>query len=387
MKNKKRTVLLALLVIIVSLVSLKINFPDLTFPVINNYTSDPEAPSSCGSPYKLYYENLGSVEKQAYNMILDKIYEMPEKILVPDLDEEALDNVFRALLYDNPDLFFLGRKCSVKAELWNDFFSAEYIIDKDEYEKQKAEIDAACDSIIAGLSDINNEWQTELEIHNWIVDNCSYKIEEKEYVYSSVYGSLVNHVAACEGYSKAAKLLLDKVGIQSAVISGTASSSRQRGGSHMWNVVNVNGKWYHLDCTWDDPLTDKGSSVRLYTYFNVSDEVISKNHFDFSIDVNCISNEDNYYSLTGLIFPNYSAVNESALSDGVYAQYRKGEKQIQINFSNEKSYNEAYSQLIENYRLSAILSKRRATDGKPLVQKLKGYYDDKDLFTLTLIFE
>ncbi len=387
MKSKKRSLIFFVIVIILSLVSLKINFPDLTFPVVNNYTSDPDAPSSFGSPYKLYYEQLKPVEKQAYNMILDKIYDMPEKILVPDLDEEALDNVFKALLYDNPDLFFIGRKCSVKAELWNDFFSAEYIIDKAEYEKQKAELDEVCNRIIAGLSNTADQWQTELEIHNWIVDHCTYKIEEKEYVYSSAYGSLVNNIAACEGYSKAAKLLLDRVGIQSAVISGTASSSRQSGGSHMWNVVNVNGKWYHLDCTWDDPLTDKGSSVRLYTYFNVSDEAISKNHFNFSIDVDCISDEGNYYSSTGLVFPDYGSKDEKALSDRIYAQYRGGEKQIQINFSNEKSYNAAYASLIKNYRLSELLNERRATDGKPLLTKLKGYYDDNDLFTLTLIFE
>lgn len=387
MKNKKRTVVIAIAVIILSLISLKINFPDLTFPVINNYTTDPPAPSSNGSPYKLYYEKLSSVEKQAYNMILDKIYDMPDKILVPDVDEESLDNVFRALLYDNPDLFFIGRKCSVTAELWNDFFSVEYIIDKSDYEKQKAEIDAVCDSIIAGLTDIDNQWQTELEIHNWIVDHCNYKIEDKEYVYSSVYGSLVNNVAACEGYSKAAKLLLDKVGIENAVISGNASSSRQSGGSHMWNVVNVNGSWYHLDCTWDDPLTDKGSSVRLYTYFNVSDEVISKNHSDFSIDVSCTSNSENYYSATGLVYSDYGRVNEADLASKIASQYRAGERQIQISFSNEKSYYAAHKQLIEEYRLSAILSGKKATDGKSLVKKLKGYYDDDELFTLTLIFE
>jgi len=386
MENKKRTLVICLIVIVLSIISLKINFPDLAMPVIS-VTEDPEAPSANGSPYKLYYEKLAPFEKQAYNMILDKIYDMPERILVPDLDEESLDNVFRALLYDNPDLFFIGRKCSVKAELWNDFFSVEYIIDKSEYARKKAEIDAACDRVISSLSNTSDQRQTELEIHNWIVDNCTYKIEEKEYVYSSVYGSMVNHIAACEGYSKAAKLLLDKVGIESAVISGTASSSRQEGGSHMWNIVKINGSWYHLDCTWDDPLTDSGKGVRLYTYFNVSDEVIGKNHFDFSIDINCISDSDNYYSSTGLLFPNYSKVNEIDLSNKIYAQYKNGERQIQINFSNEKSYKNAYSELIDNYRLSALLKSKKAADGKTLLDKLQGYYDDKELYTLTLIFD
>ncbi len=386
MKNKKAAVIIAVIVIIASLVSLKVNFPDLTFPVIGSYFNEPDAPSSKGSPYKHYYAELAPIEKQAYNMIMEKIYDMPEKILVPNLNEEELDNVFRALLYDNPDLFFLGRKCSIKPELWNDFFTVEYIISKEEYEAQRAKLKLACDMIIAGLTQPDNAWQTELEIHNKIVDGTSYKIEDREYVYSSAYGCLVNGVAACEGYSKAAKLLFDRVGIESAVISGTASTSQEKGGAHMWNVVKIEDEWYHLDCTWDDPVTDKKKPLRLYTYFNVSDEVIGKTHFDFSIDMKCISDSASYYSKAGISFPDYGKDDESALINKIYEHYRKGEKHIQINFINEESYNAAYSQLIANSRLPVLLSEKR-TGSSNLGRKLKGYYEYAELYALTLIFE
>ena len=44
------------------------------------------------------------------------------------LSEKQLDEVFRALLNDNPDLIFLGRKCRLTSELWNNYISFDYII-------------------------------------------------------------------------------------------------------------------------------------------------------------------------------------------------------------------------------------------------------------------
>ena len=66
--------------------------------------------AQAGSPYKIYYDGLSDIEKRAYNEILSEIYDMPETIRVPKITAEQLDSVFSALLYDNPDLFFVGRK-------------------------------------------------------------------------------------------------------------------------------------------------------------------------------------------------------------------------------------------------------------------------------------
>lgn len=386
MNKRNIMAIVAVIIAIFALYKFRQAYPEITWPVVNSYNQPPEAPSEKGSPYKLYYEQLGNVEKQAYNMIMEEIYDMPDKILVPDLDEDMLDNVFRAVLYDNPDLFFLGRKCTVTAELWNDFFSVEYIITKEEYEKQKAELDAACDKVLATLSGIDTEEQKERKIHNYIVDNCEYKIVESEYVYSSAYGCLVNGVAACEGYSKAAKLLMDKAGIESTVISGKAAASQESGGAHMWNIVKINGDYYHLDCTWDDPVTNKGGSIRLYTYFNVNDSFISRTHSDFSINIDCNSTSENYYSKNNLNFQNYSKKDESRLTQIITSQYKKGERQIQLCFVDEKSYNEAFSQLIDDGRLYNVLTNGNNVV-KDLYKKLKGYIPNPNAYTITLSFE
>ncbi len=42
----------------------------------------------------------------------------------------------------------------------------------------------------------------------------------------------------------------------------------------MWNLVKIDGKWYHLDCTWDDGYGD----TYFYGYYNLTDKQIEKDH-------------------------------------------------------------------------------------------------------------
>ncbi len=380
-------IVLAAVLIIFAVFQMRTAFPDLTFPLINSYSKPPEQPSANGSPYKFYYEDLSNIEKSAYNMILDKIYEMPEKILVPDLSAEELDNVYSALLSDNPDLFFVGRRCSVTAELWNDFFTTDYIIEKEEYDKYKKELDETCREIIAGLSDVSDPWQTELEIHNFIIDNTSYKLESQQHIYSSSYGCLVNGKAGCEGYSKAAKLLLDSVGIKSYVITGKAKDSEKKLSNHMWNIVNIEDSWYHLDCTWDDPVSSDGKHYRMYSYFNVSDKEISRDHSDYVTKNDCSSSDGNYYSRKGLLFKTYNRNDEEKLKKMIVSEYNSGSLKIQIKFADKVAYDNAHGDLIENTRLGLILRSIKSSDGTSLARKAEGYIENEDQHTLTLLFK
>jgi hypothetical protein len=77
----------------------------------------------------------------------------------------------------------------------------------------------------------------------------------------------------CEGIAEAAKLLLDACGIPTLKLSGVARKEDGSTEPHAWNVVLINGKWYHLDVTFD--LTMAGDHIR-YDYFNLSTEEILK---------------------------------------------------------------------------------------------------------------
>lgn len=57
------------------------------------------------------------------------------------------------------------------------------------------------------------------------------------------------------------------------IVTGTS-----RGENHAWNLVNIEGEYYHLDATWDDPISENGESVIRYNFFNLKDDEISLTH-------------------------------------------------------------------------------------------------------------
>lgn len=91
----------------------------------------------------------------------------------------------------------------------------------------------------------------------------------------NAYGILINATGVCEGYAETTKLLLNMAGINCIVVSGQANNGTWE--SHAWNIVQIDGKYYQLDTTWDDSVPDRAGYVS-YNYFNISDDELSKDH-------------------------------------------------------------------------------------------------------------
>ena len=340
-----------------------------------------------GSPYKFYYTRLDDAEKRAYNAILSEIYSMPDSIDVPRINTMQLDDVFSALLSDNPDLFFVGRSCTLITSVFGTNCSIEYCIEKDEYDKLKAELDGVCDKVISSLTNPQDKWQTELEIHDYIVDNCEYRMTRGDYLCSSAYGALVDKAAACEGYSRAAKLLLDKAGIESTVLSGVSTAADGTEGAHMWNAVKLDGEYYYLDCTWDDPVSDDGKPVKIYSYFNIDDETIAATHSDFSYDFKCTATAENYYMKTGRHFETYSRSDEKKLASVIASELDSGGTFVEVRFGSKKAYNTAINELIKNGRIYNVLSETAKLTDADISVKSLSYYNDPSLLTLSVMPE
>ena len=72
---------------------------------------------------------------------------------------------------------------------------------------------------------------------------------------SALAGSAGNEGPVCEGYSRAFKVLCDELGIPCVLNEGYARSSASSAPeAHMWNYVQVDGSWYAVDVTWNDPV-------------------------------------------------------------------------------------------------------------------------------------
>ncbi|HZJ77639.1 MAG TPA: transglutaminase domain-containing protein [Clostridia bacterium] len=308
-----------------------------------------------GSNTKYYFNRLSNREKHAYNNILEQVNYLPEKIEIPMLDSESLTTVYESLLFDNPMLIQLDRSCNIVSIGKESFFTTEYVLSQEEYISKTSEIQEAVDSILSTMPENLSDYEKELYIHNEIIKRCSYKNDNNPDE-STVYGALVNGYAACEGYSKSAKLLLDMCGIEAFVLAGKSINSKGDVEGHMWNVVNINGDYYHLDLTWDDPVTQEKSERPRHTFFNLTDEEISKTHSDFEMIYECNATEENYFKKEGLHFDKYSDEVRSKISQLIAENINANKKNIEIRFSSKKVYESAISGLFDKGEVYRILS-------------------------------
>ncbi|MBU5439671.1 hypothetical protein KQI42_16775 [Tissierella sp. MSJ-40] len=187
------------------------------------------------------------------------------------------DQVFKVIeeiVINNPEImYYTGTK------YFQGVLTPSYSKTNEEILNHQEEIRKARDKFI---SEYINSSMTDYEkvkaVHDYIVNNAKYdkrlfetgEVPPESYV---PYGVLVLGVGVCEGYAKAMKYLLDEVQVKSLVVVG-----KSKGQNHAWNIVEIEGEHYHVDPTWDDPITDDGSNILSYDYFNLSDDQISKTH-------------------------------------------------------------------------------------------------------------
>jgi transglutaminase/protease-like cytokinesis protein 3 len=134
----------------------------------------------------------------------------------------------------------------------------------------EADLDSKVKEIVASVAPDNmNQSDKELAIHDWIVNNTRY---DESYTIYDPYDTLIKHTGVCEGYSLLAQKMFTIAGIKSIVVEGTAD-----GGSHAWNLVYIDNKWRHVDCTWDDPVSSSGDILN-HDYYNLTDKEMSTSH-------------------------------------------------------------------------------------------------------------
>lgn len=112
-----------------------------------------------------------------------------------------------------------------------------------------------------------NKVLTEQNEYNTTVDLNSIGNEPHECL-SALEGRVGKNGPVCDGYSRAFKVLCDKLGIPCVLENGYAKPSAKSSGTfHMWTSVQIGGSWYGADVTWDDPLV-KGVSGAKSGYEN-----------------------------------------------------------------------------------------------------------------------
>lgn len=157
-----------------------------------------------------------------------------------------------------------------------------------EKREQDAKEQAAVDSAIAScVADGMSDYEIAKALHDYLALNNEYDMRyysgNVPAISYTAYGALVNRTSVCAGYALAYERLMDQVGIPCEYVTGMTTN-----GYHAWNIVQIDGEWYHVDVTWDDPTPDREGYVR-YKYFLKSDKAMSRDHISWEASHTCTS--------------------------------------------------------------------------------------------------
>lgn len=167
--------------------------------------------------------------------------------------------------------------------------------------KEINEINIKVDEIINNNFNKNDDDYTNLKrIHDYIINNTKYDIERNNtnnspYLSYKAYGPALQGYATCNGYTDLMAIILSKLGYENAKVATTSYDLGDNLKGHVWNVVKIDGKWLHLDLTWDDPVGTDGLDYLYHKYFLVTkEEMASADDGDVKLTEHNFNQE--YYS-------------------------------------------------------------------------------------------
>ncbi|MDE7194599.1 MAG: hypothetical protein K2O14_11605 [Oscillospiraceae bacterium] len=224
---------------------------------------------------KYYYSLLTEDQKAAYGLLFSAVKNSESGMDISEykLNDDTLGMVMTLLKYENPQLFNTdGSATGTGNPTTHNWLTVNpnYTRTAAQVRNIRSQIEEAAAPIIEDALKESDVFKQVKVLHDAIVNMTTYTLNGPVYK-SEADGPLVNGRALCEGYSKAFAYLCQSIGVQCICVVGSGN-----GENHMWNMVRIGDKWYHVDVTWDDPVGSQ--PVLRHDYFCVSTATIRKDH-------------------------------------------------------------------------------------------------------------
>lgn len=220
------------------------------------------------------YSTLSDAQKLGYAALFESAKNHTDYADMSDLGLTVsdVDKMYWAFDYDNPQFFWMGNGYYYTYTRSGRLLGVEimYSRTKSQAEALQPQFDKAAQAIIDEALLYEDTFDRIKALHDALINMTTYTTSGSD-AKSEADGPLLNGKALCEGYSKAFMYLCQSIGIPCVCVAGTSSSE-----SHMWNMVCADGVWYHMDVTWDDPVSTK--PILRYDYFCISDKKLLADH-------------------------------------------------------------------------------------------------------------
>ncbi|WWR14864.1 transglutaminase domain-containing protein [Lachnospiraceae bacterium JLR.KK008] len=332
-------------------------------------TGDPDGASAMRADLAEHaydYQQLSKEEQKLYEIILDGLLRSASDVPIPETEEDVFEKVFQCVINDHPEIFYVDGYTFIKYTkgeiVTGNAFSGSYIYDPQEIAQRKEQIEEKVSEILDGVPAAGSEYDKVKYVYEYLITHTEYVqgAEDNQNICSVFLGGK----SVCQGYAKAAQYLFDRIGIYSVFVSGRVES----GEDHAWNIVRVDGDYYHIDTTWGDAsyVADgpgSGYDGKLpeinYEYLCVPDRQLFRTHTIGSVVPvpECNSMTANYYVREGAYFTE-ADMDKAA---GLFAKaYEDGTAYVTFKCADSAVYEEMERHLIDQQEVFRYL---HTTDG------------------------
>ncbi len=276
--------------------------------------------------YKYYLAKLNDSEATLYSFIYNELINHANSFDI-NASIDIIDQIMKYIMLDNPELYWFEGK-------WKAEYKGTVVRVIPQY-KMRLNYNSLSDGIERTISIvlkncIGSDIDNIKAVYDWLQSNVQYCYTDND---QTIEGVFIEHRAVCKGISKAFQLLMNKLNIPSLLIEGTLDGKS----SHVWNMVFVNNKFYHVDVAIGyqrfSSLFSGMDRNRHYPCFMVSDKTINATHMIYrNYFPACSEDFDlNQYFVESLRIP------ENFKKYGMLAYLDKGSTCTVLKVTNNKS--------------------------------------------------
>ena len=348
-----------------------------------------------------YYDRLSEPLRNAYDRALEAILAHKDTFQADVLsDPDVIKKVLRCITYDHPEIFWFSLNNTFRYTTEGSV-TIRYCISKEEADALNRKMKPEIDKYLEGITDTMSEYDKALYLYISLINCVDYDgialIKERKNGgpesgeidnLRNICGVFLSEKTVCEGYARAYQYLVQQCGIECAECTGVTKPDEETGDPgepHAWNILKLDGDYYHLDATWDDRSNTLQKEKRRdigYNYFCITtEEILRTRNIDVPVDVpECKATKCNYYYHNQLVLESCDLERVKAI---VTSAVRKGERFCTFKCKSYDLLNELYDKILKPATQKENVVEevyKRHPDENIEIKVLK----NKEIFTITV---
>lgn len=361
----------------------------------------PEQPDRAldGNISYFYYSRLTTTCQKAYDVLLSAIEKHEEKAIVEGCAFDDVVKVANAIKYDHPELFWY-KTFSVSGTDVFLFYGAS----AEEAAVLQKRMDEVIPRYLEGIDDSMSAYDVALRLHVKVISAVDYDTialnkqqqeggpaKDKIDYLRTICGVFLDGKAVCEGYARAMQYLLQKCGIECAEVVGyIRKETGERDDAHAWNIVKIDGDYYHLDTTWDDSSntvqTVKSNDPGMDYFCITTDEIARTRDTDLCPTeiLSCGATRANYYYHNDFVLDTYDLDKIKVIAQ---TAAKNQSKSFSFKCKTKALYEQALAQLCADGQDCYRVLKAAAKINNKIRSNMYVYSYDKNIWTITVKFK